>query len=219
MPNLYVKYPITVFVLAIAAMLMTNVVFAKTKNFDGHWKINHAETDKVTPKTKEGSGVQGNLGRFKPTIDIGLGLPLPKKIGGRPYSSLAPQDPKVLGCTTMQLQQQGKKVNVLYDSLDKETLVKGDYRGRKTKISSRQIQQNYKTGDRKVTKTWAIRDDGRLLVTVKLNPKKDKARTFLRVFDRVSADALQTRNRLMQLQKTTVRKRFPARISTLTSPG
>ena len=43
--------------------------------------------------------------------------------------------------------------------------------------------------ERTVTKTWTMRDDGRLLVAVKINPRNDSARTFKRVFDRVADDA------------------------------
>ena len=71
----------------------------------------------------------------------------------------------------------------------KETLRKGHYRGRDTEISKKRIRQKYETGERKVTKTWSMRDDGRLFVSVKINPKGDKARTYNRVFDRVVANA------------------------------
>ena len=175
-------------ILAVMATLVnTSAYAAKPNPFDGYWKINHAETDKVTPKVEDGSGVQGNLGRVKPTFDIGLGLPLPKRIRSSPQSSLRAEDPEVLGCTTMQFtidQNNSKKIKVVYDHLEKETLVKGDYRGRTTRISSSSIEQKYKTTERTVTKKWTLRADGRLLVSVKLNPRKDKARTYLRVFDR-----------------------------------
>ena len=55
--------------------------------------------------------------------------------------------------------------------------------GRTSKWSKSKIQQKYKTTDRKVTKTWTMRDDGRIFVSVKLNPKGEKARVFNRVFE------------------------------------
>ncbi len=160
---------------------------AAASRFDGEWRVNLEETDKVAVKYNDGSGVQGNSGRLKPTVDIGLGLPLPQRIKQPPMSDLAPNDPDVLRCTTMVITTTGNRVRLDYDQAEKETLVKGDYRGRSTSISKKQIQQKYKTTERKVTKTWSIREDGRMLVSVKLNPNKDKSRTYNRVFDRVPA--------------------------------
>jgi len=183
-PKMYQQYLLTL-ILCISGF--TPLAWAESR-FDGVWQINHDETDKVAVKYDEGSGVQGNSGRLKPTIDIGLGLPLPQRIKQPPMSDLSANDPQVLRCTTMTISSSGKRINMEYDQTDKELLVKGDYRGRTTSISKKRIQQKYKTTERKVTKTWSIRDDGRLLVSVKLNPNGDKSRTYNRVFDRQAAN-------------------------------
>ncbi len=174
----------TRFVVLSLTLLSMSAVWAESP-FDGKWRINHEETDKVAIKYKDGSGVQGNGSRIKPTIDVGLGLPLPQRIKQPPMSTLAASDPDVLRCTTMEIASAGKKIRLDYDQAKKETLVKGDYRGRTTSINKKRIQQKYKTTERRVTKTWSIREDGRLLVSVKINPSNDKARTYNRVFDRV----------------------------------
>ncbi|MEM7098827.1 MAG: hypothetical protein AAF541_11255 [Pseudomonadota bacterium] len=158
-------------------------------DFDGHWAINHEETDKVAVKYKDGSGV--NTGsQFKPQVHIGMGLPLPRRFKQAPMSNLSPKDPAVLRCSSMEISTAGKKTKLVYDTAENETLVTGHYRGRDTKKKKKKIEQKYKTPDRKVTKSWTLRDDGRLLVSVKLNPTNDRARTFNRVFDRVDPSQL-----------------------------
>ena len=163
----------------------------KSSPFEGSWIINHEETDKVQVKYKDGSGVQGDASRFKPKITVGMGLPMPQRFKQAPMSNLSPKDPEVLRCSTMTINHEDKKrkkTTLLYDGVNKETLVSGHYRGRDTKKGKKKITQKYKTPDRKVTKTWSIRDDGRLFVSVKLNPTKDKARVYNRVFDRVTSE-------------------------------
>ncbi len=159
---------------------------AAASPLEGHWRINLEETDKVAVKFKEGSGVSG--GNFKPSISV-MGLPLPKSYRQSPMSNLAAKDPKVLRCTDMQIAVDKKNIALIYDSADKEKLVKGEYRGRTSKWSKKKIEQKYKTSERSVRKTWTLRDDGRLMVSVKLNPRGDKARTYNRVFDRVTPEA------------------------------
>jgi hypothetical protein len=165
--------------------LVTPIAFATASPLEGHWRINLEETDKVAVKFKEGSGMSGN--NFKPSISV-MGLPMPKSYRQSPMSNLAAKDPKVLRCTDMQITIEKTKVELTYDSTNNERLVKGEYRGRTSKWSKNKLEQRYKTPERSVRKTWTIRDDGRLLVSVKLNPRGDKARTYNRVFDRVKPE-------------------------------
>ena len=46
------------------------------------------------------------------------------------------------------------------------------------------LSTDYESTSRKVTRTLEIQKDGRLLMSVKINPKKGKTRRFKRVFDR-----------------------------------
>jgi len=170
--------------LCLALAVHSNAAKASTNLF-GQWRINQEETDKVRVEFKEGSGIKRGLGGFKPTVTIG-GLPLPKRAKQGPMSSLAAKDPQVLRCTNMHIAPKGNKLTLIYDEAGKETLAKGNYRGRTSSWSSKKIEQRYKTTERTVKKTWILRKDGRLEVAVKLNPKGDKARTHKRVFDRVA---------------------------------
>jgi hypothetical protein len=154
--------------------------------FDGQWRINLQETDKLTVQFKEGSGGLKGAG-ITTSVTIG-GLPLPSRYRQSAMSDLAPKDPEVLLCTDMQITVKDKQVALQYDNTKAEVLRKGDYRGRTSKWSKKKIEQRYKTPERSVRKTWQVRDDGRLLVSVKINPRGDKARTYNRVFDRVDTN-------------------------------
>ena len=157
--------------------------------FEGYWVLNYEETDKVAIKYEDGSGVGKKGLPVDVSVDLGLGLPLPRRFRQAPMSNLSPKDPLVLRSQSMEITDSGKRIKLLYDHQQDETLVTGDYRGRQTSKSKKRIQQKYKTPDRKVTKTWEMRDDGRMLVTVKLNPRGDKARTYKRVFERAEKPA------------------------------
>ena len=168
----------------------TTSVSADTYHLDGYWQLNLPESDKVAVKYKEGSGSGRRNLMQGATVSIG-GLPLPTintRVG--PASSLAPKNPEVLLCNLMAISSEGDRLTLTYDNDEQEKMRRGDYRGRKTEWGKKGIKQTYKTPDRKVTKSWSIREDGRLLVEVKLNPRGDRSRTYRRVFDRVDPDAL-----------------------------
>lgn len=171
-----------IFIHCILLLGLTSTTWAGDLPFVGHWKINYEETDKVAIKYEDGSGMQGRtLGKVNVSI---MGLPLPKRMRQSPMSSLSPKDPDVLRCTTMDIHQANNKLKFEYDAKIYETLVQGNYRGRNTSWSKKKIEQKYKTTERTIKKTWTLRPDGRLLVSVKVNPRKEKARTFNRVFER-----------------------------------
>ena len=153
--------------------------------FDGHWTLNAEETDKVAAKYEDGSGMKGHdFGRPRVTV---MGIPVPGTARPPAQGGIAARDPLVLRCASMEIAVDGEAVPVRHFGivLPWEVMRKGDFRGRKTRVSRSTIRQKYKTSSRTVTKTWELRADGRLLVLVKLNPKQDKARTFARVFDRI----------------------------------
>jgi len=154
----------------------------------GTWRINLEETDKVSADFDEGSGIQGRY-QGRTTITV-MGLPLPSRAKASPMSNLAARDPLVLTCTQMNLALKGNKEVILnYDNGERETLRHGEYRGRTTRISNHKLEQRYKTTERAVRKTWTLREDGRLLVAVRVKYQGDKARTYNRVFDRIDTQA------------------------------
>ena len=181
--------PLPAFVLGFVVLLVMLYALpaAAASPLAGTWRINLEETDKLAVDFKDGSGMQGrNMGRTNISV---MGLPLPSRAKASPMSGLPAKDPEVLVCTQMDLGFNGKRVKLLYDNGNTETLRPGEYRGRTTTLSKNKIEQKYKTTERRVRKTWSLREDGRLLVAVRIKYQGDKARTYSRVFDRVEEAA------------------------------
>ena len=178
--------PLTIYLDIIVALTLSFFAVAAPANdfaLEGRWQLNLEESDKIAVTYKEGSGTGRRNLLQRGTVSIS-GLPLPS-LGGRipSQSNLAPKNPAVLVCNVMAIETNGNRLTLIYDDSDREIMRKGDYRGRTSEWNDKGIRQSYKTPDRKVTKTWSMRKDGRLLVEVKLNPPKDRARTYKRVFD------------------------------------
>ncbi len=175
---------------SLSVMLVLAVPVHAIEKLEGYWVINAEETDKVRVPFKKDKPNVLSQGRVRGDITIG-GVPLPIPGTGRPQpnSTLSAKDPKVLRCSAMQITDNGKKVRIDYDNADKEVLVKGDYRGRDTNWSKAKIEQKYKTPERTVKKSWTLRKDGRLLVSVTLDPRGDRKRVYNRVFDLSEAPA------------------------------
>ncbi len=172
------RYPLVLLLLASSS-------WGADVHIEGRWQLNLEESDKVAIKYKEGSGTGRRNVLGNASVSVG-GLPVPGISSRIPsQSSMAPKNPEVLLCTIMDINTAGKRLTLTYDDRDKEVLRKGDYRGRTSTWDKKRIRQSYKTPDRKVTKTWTLRKDGRLLVEVKLDPPGDRARKYRRVFDRV----------------------------------
>ncbi len=147
----------------------------------GSWRLNLPATDELAVDYEAGSGIEGGLPlRTQVTV---MGLPLPSRAKSSPMSGLPARDPDVLLCTEMTLTIDGGRVRLNYDHGASETLREGEYRGRTTRVSRRKIEESYKTTERTVRKTWELRKDGTLLVSVRIKYRGDKAQTYQRVFD------------------------------------
>lgn len=161
----------------------TNPVAQK---YAGNWVINVEETDLLREELDEKPTVLGGPGKVSISV---LGLPIPtgrSKVGAQ--SPLSAADPALLRSRTMSISVATNKISFVYPEVSgsdaKEILRKGHYRGRDSKWSHKRIEQKYKTTERKVTKTWSIRGDGRLLAVVTIKNPGSKKRTFSRVFDK-----------------------------------
>jgi len=150
----------------------------------GNWVLNSEKTQALTPKQKGGGG-GGGFGT--PTIAIGgVGIPLPGGGGEAPGGGGA-QDPRVLRCDAMSVSTSGANLHFEYRGSGEETMVPGNDQGRKTRWTRNSLTQSYTTTIRTVTKTYALQDDGTLVVRVKINPKGAKGATHVRVFERPAA--------------------------------
>lgn len=157
----------------------------------GTWIINHELTEEITPDFDKGSLFDG-LGGGQASVSV-MGVPLPRNEPAERTSIGSPRDPDVLSCLEMILQENGDRMIATYQQVGEEEFIRGEFRGRTSNWTHKSLVQNYKTTERKVSKTYAIRSDGRLLVTVVVKPKKDKKRVYKRVFERATADSEQAK--------------------------
>jgi len=160
----------------------------KDSQLEGTWVMNQELTEEVQPEFKN-SGLFDNLGGGRMQVSV-MGMPVPTSEAQPRPTIGTPRDPDVLACLEMILHDRGEKFLATYQNVGDEEFIKGNFRGRESRWNNRTLTQFYKTTERKVTKTYEIRSDGRLLVTVEIKPKKDKKRVFKRVFDRATADAV-----------------------------
>lgn len=156
---------------------------AESESLIGSWTLNNELTSEVQPEGKETHRLGGG-NWVRPSISVG-GIPLPTGGGSQGEISSAPtRDPKVLSCAELDVEYVGEDILLTYQGVGSETLTPGNVQGTRTRFSVRKLTSRYETTSRKVSKTFELRDDGRLLVTVKLNPKQGATVVHKRVFDR-----------------------------------
>jgi hypothetical protein len=147
----------------------------------GHWRLNHELTEEVQPDAPRQRDVPGNLPR--PSVSVG-GVPLPTPGGGQPPPVAGnPRDPKVLHSTTLTIRPVGDDLELTYAGAQSDRLKRGDDQGLISRWSDRKLTSRYATTSRKVSQVYEVRSDGRLLVTVKLNPNDGPTLVHKRVFD------------------------------------
>ena len=177
---------LTIFTVIIAAGLAT-LASADSSRFSGSWQLNANESDVLREDLDQRTSLINKPGKLSGSI---MGMPLP---GGKPknrsHSPLTAKDPAVLRVRLMEIDIASDAVQLTFPELSgfeaSDNMVIGEFRGRKTSLSSNRIRQNYQTTERRVKKLFSIRSDGRLLVQVEIKPKGAKKRVLSRVFDRV----------------------------------
>ena len=169
---------------AFLALAVNQPALANTSALFGTWRLNNELTTDVQD-TKTGPDL--SMGNVSTTVSVG-GIPLPT--GGRgktpsEISKLPSKDPAVLRCSQLSIEALANDLLLTYQGVGSETLRKGNVQGTKTTWSKRKLSTRYATTSRKVSRTFELQPDGRLLVTVKLDPNRAKAAVHKRIFDRV----------------------------------
>ena len=95
-----------------------------------------------------------------------------------------PRDPDILHSATLTIEPQGDLLKLTYAGNLSDTLKPGNDQGLVSRWSSSKLTSRYETTSRKVSQVYQVRGDGRLLVTVKLNPNEGPTLVHKRVFDR-----------------------------------
>ncbi len=172
--------------LLISTLFLSSLALAggRESALTGTWIINHELTEEVAPDYND-SGLFDGLGGGRVSVSV-MGVPVPRNEPAQRTSIGSPRDPDVLSCLEMILQEQGDRMVATYQEVGEEEFIRGEFRGRTSRWSRKSLVQDYKTTERKVSKNYEIRSDGRLLVTVVVKPKKDKKRVYKRVFERAT---------------------------------
>ena len=155
--------------------------YAQQSRLEGHWILNEELTREAQPEQRGRNSAADKLPR--PSISIG-GMPLPGT-GRAPPPSLPGNaaDPKVLRAPELAIAPSGDALQLSYPGHGNDTFVRGNQQGIVSRWSDRKLTTHYETTSRKVSQTYEVRKDGRLLVTVKLNPNQGPATVYKRVFD------------------------------------
>jgi hypothetical protein len=102
--------------------------------------------------------------------------------GGKP---VAEPDPKVLLCRKITIELVGEDIHLTYVGFGEDRLRLGNFVGARTTFTPSKLTSRYQTKTREVKKTYVLTKEGRLHVTVKINPNWGKTLIYQRIFDRV----------------------------------
>jgi hypothetical protein len=162
-------------------LLCAASALAKPPKLEGRWVLNEDLTREVQPDNQPRSSVFDKLPR--PTISVG-GMPLPG--AGRdavPVPTGSSADPKVLRSTELTIAPEGDRLTLRYPQ-GSDIFKRGNDQGMVSRWSDSKLTTGYETLSRKVSQTYEVRRDGRLLVTVKLDPNEGRTMVHKRVFER-----------------------------------
>jgi len=150
----------------------------------GRWRINDALTREHAPPERGSTSTSSGMPR--PVIAVG-GMPIPVPGASAPQPGLggSSPDPMVMRCTELTVTPAGEELQLEFHGAGSDRLRRGRHQGVNSRWNERKLTTSYETTTRKVSQTWEVDRDGRLLVTVKLNPDQGKTQTHKRVFDRV----------------------------------
>lgn len=173
----------------LALLTLTPPALGKPSKLEGHWVLNPALTAEAQPEQPPSSSRTDNLPR--PHISVG-GMPLPRPDGGGPpVPSGSAADPKVLRSNELTITAAADDLRLEFSGAagaSSETLVQGNQQGLVSRWNATRLTSRYETLSRKVSQTFEVRKDGRLLVTVRLDPNDGRAVVYKRVFDPAPAD-------------------------------
>lgn len=167
--------------------LVTITPSAAAAGLSGRWLLNHELTNAEQP---DGPEIRKGLFSRMPRTSVSVGgVPLPGtgSGGGLPSVSGSAQEPKVLRATELTIEPLGDALHVSYAQVGSDTLKRGNDQGLVSRWNDRRLSTRYETTSRKVSQEFEVRRDGRLLVTVKLDPNEGATVIHKRVFDPATA--------------------------------
>lgn len=168
--------------LALLAACQSSAVLTRQSPLAGNWVLNEELTKEEQPDGPRQRG--GGFGSSGAHVSVG-GVPLPGT-GGNNLPSVpgSAPDPDVLRVNEMTIEPVGDdELRLVYAGAGSETLERGDDQGLVSHWGERELDTRYETTSRTVSQNFEVRGDGRLLVTVRLNPNNGPTVIHKRVFD------------------------------------
>jgi len=148
----------------------------------GTWQLNNELTAAAQVKKKDSSF--GGFGNVSSSVSVG-GVALPGPAGSSqtgPGGSV--KDPEVLRCREMQISSEGEDLLFNFVGVGKERVKRGNNQGRVSKWNRSKLTSRYETTSRKVERIYQLQEDGTVMVTVKIKPRKAARIIQKRVFQR-----------------------------------
>jgi hypothetical protein len=168
---------------ALIAFAAAADIFAAESELAGRWILNDELTREVQPDDPKQRDLLGNLPRA--SVSVG-GVPLPTGGGQPPPVAGSARNPGVLETAHLTIEPVGDQLRLIYAGGTGDTLKAGNDQGLISRWNRRKLTSHYETTSRKVSQVYEVRRDGRLLVTVKLNPNRGPTLVHKRVFDPVA---------------------------------
>ena len=149
----------------------------------GAWTLNVERTEAVQPDNSTSHWWEGLGGNFSTSVSVG-GIPVPTG-SARPEPPIgSPGPPQMLRCQAFAIERVDDSLLLTYQGVGSEVLKPGAYRGMRSNWSRRKLTSNYESTTRKVKRSLEVGRDGRLLMSVTINPRKGKTLRYKRIFDR-----------------------------------
>ncbi|MYH17130.1 MAG: hypothetical protein F4149_18340 [Gammaproteobacteria bacterium] len=149
----------------------------------GSWTLNVDRTEAIQPDNSTSRWWEGLGGNFSTSVSVG-GIPVPTGSPGPAPELGTPGPPQMLRCQAFTIKKLDDGLLITYQGVGSEELRPGVYRGMRSQWSRRKLTSNYESTTRKVKRSLEVGKDGRLLMSVTINPRKGKTLRYKRVFDR-----------------------------------
>jgi len=149
----------------------------------GAWTLNVERTGAIQPDNSTSRWWEGLGGNFSTSVSVG-GIPVPTGSPGPAPELGSPGPPQMLRCQAFTIKKLDDSLLITYQGVGSEELKPGAYRGMRSQWSRRKLTSNYESTTRKVKRSLEVGRDGRLLMSVTINPRKGKTLRYKRVFDR-----------------------------------
>ena len=162
---------------------MSFAAWAEELALVGAWTLNVERTEAIQPDNSTSRWWEGLGGNFSTSVSDG-GIPVPTGSPGPEPEIGSPGPPQMLRCQTLTVERLDDGLLLTYQGVGSEEIRPGAYRGMRSQWSRRKLTSNYESTTRKVKRSLEVGRDGRLLMSVTINPRKGKTLRYKRVFDR-----------------------------------